>query len=206
MTLPPAIGSCSISNTSTSSYRRFPGDEEFKRELSVRDLYNFPRRSYLLRRLENNHRKELVLVDEYTIEHIMPQNRDLSAAWREALGSDWQEVQEEWLHTLGNLTLTRYNSEYSDRSFDEKRDMDGGFKESPLRLNEGLGYLHTWNEDSIRQRAMRLAAQAVGVWGSPALPADILASFRTPSRSPAGYTLDDHPQLAPGSPMRPVFE
>ena len=188
------------------SYRRFPGDEEFKRELSVRDLYNFPRRSYWLRRLENHGRKERVPVDEYTIEHIMPQNENLPAAWREALGSEWQKVQEEWLHTLGNLTLTGYNSEYSDRPFDEKRDMQGGFKKSQLRLNEGLCHLHTWNEDSIRERAKRLSAQAVCVWGSPALPADILASFHTRSKSPAGYTLDDHPQLTPGSPMRPVFD
>ena len=117
----------------SSSYRRLPSDEEFKREMSVRDLYNFPRRSYWLRRLENHDRKERVPVDEYTIEHIMPQNENLSIAWREAIGSEWQQVQERLLHTLGNLTLTGYNSEYSDRPFAEKRDMQGGFKESPLR-------------------------------------------------------------------------
>src|SRR5690625_125491 len=105
------------------SYRRFPNDEEFKRELSVRDLYNFRSRSYWLRRLENHGRKERVPVDEYTIEHILPQNENLSAKWREALGSDWQRVQESWLHSLGNLTLTGYNAEYSDRPFAEKRDM-----------------------------------------------------------------------------------
>jgi uncharacterized protein with ParB-like and HNH nuclease domain len=110
------------------SYRRFPSDEEFKRELASRDLYNFPRRSYWLRRLENHGRKERVPVDEYTIEHIMPQNRDLPPAWRAELGPDWERVHEAKLHTLGNLTLTGYNSEYSDRPFAQKRDMVGGFK------------------------------------------------------------------------------
>ena len=95
------------------SYRRFPRDEEFKHELSVRDLYNFSRRSYWLRRLENHGRKERAPVDEYTIEHILPQNENLSAMWREAIGPEWQHVQETWLHTLGNLTLTGYNAEYS---------------------------------------------------------------------------------------------
>ena len=125
------------------SYRRFPSDEEFKRALSARDLYNFPRRSYWLRRLENHERKERVPVNEYTIEHILPQNENLSTTWREALGPEWQRVQETWLHTLGNLTLTGYNTEYSDRPFAEKRNMKGGFKESPLRVNEGLGALTT---------------------------------------------------------------
>ena len=188
------------------SYRRFPGDNEFTRELSVRDLYNFPRRSYWLRRLENHDRKERVPVDEYTIEHIMPQNENLSATWREAFGSEWQQVQERWLHTLGNLTLTGYNSEYSDHPFSEKRDMQGGFKESPLRLNDGLGLLETWNEDTIRQRAERLAAKAVQVWAPPELPTDVLSTFHAKTEPPAGYTLDDHPHLAPGSPMRPVFD
>ena len=188
------------------SYRRFPSDEEFKRALSERDLYNFPRCSYWLRRLENHNRKERVPVDEYTIEHIMPQNENLSPAWREALGPEWQQVQERWLHTLGNLTLTGYNSEYSDRSFSEKRDMQGGFKESPLRLNEGLGALETWNEGTIRQRAERLAGQAVQVWALPELPMDVLSTFRAKIEPPADYTLDDHPHLAPGSPIWPVFD
>ena len=109
-----------------SSYRRFPNDEEFMRDLVDRDLYNFPRRSYWLRRLENHGRKERVPVEQYTIEHIMPQNPNLSQEWRQALGPDWEKVQERKLHTLGNLTLTGYNSEYSDRPFQEKRDMEGG--------------------------------------------------------------------------------
>lgn len=188
------------------SYRRFPGDEEFTRELSVRDLYNFPRRSYWLRRLENHDRKERVPVGDYTIEHILPQNENLSAMWREALGPDWQRVQETWLHTLGNLTLTGYNAEYSDRPFREKRDMQGGFKESPLRLNEGLGALDTWNEATIQMRAKRLADQAATVWKPPTLPADVLETYRPRAERPAGYTLDDHAQLVEGSPMRSLFE
>ena len=188
------------------SYRRFPGDEEFKRELAVRDLYNFPRRSYWLRRLENHGRKERVPVDEHTIEHIMPQNENLSAEWRAALGSEWQQVQARWLHTLGNLTLTGYNAEYSDHAFAKKRDMTGGLKESPLRLNGGLGALEAWNEDTIQERAERLATKAAMVWAPPVLPADILADLRAKPEAPSGYSLSDHPHLAPTSPMWPVFE
>ena len=188
------------------SYRRFPGDEEFKRELAVRDLYNFPRRSYWLRRLENHERKERVPVDEYTIEHILPQNENLSAEWRAALGSEWQQVQARWLHTLGNLTLTGYNAEYSDHPFAKKRDMTGGLKESPLRLNEGLSALDVWNEDTIQERAERLATKAAKVWARPVLPTDILAAFREKPEAPSGYSLSDHPHLAPASAMWPVFE
>src|SRR5204863_325659 len=120
------------------SYRRFPRDDEFIRAMQTRDLYKFRSRSYWLRRLENFGRKERVIVDDYTIEHILPQNEKLSSAWQADLGPDWQSIQATWLHTLGNLTLTGYNSEYSDRPFAEKRDMPGGFKSSPLRLNAGL--------------------------------------------------------------------
>ena len=137
-------------------------------------------------------RKERVPVDEYTIEHILPQNENLSATWREILGPEWRRVQETWLHTLGNLTLTGYNPEYSDRPFDQKRDMRGGFRESPLRLNDGLSALNTWNEAAIRQRASRLAEQAVRVWAGPALPAHVLESFRPAANRPAGYNLDFH--------------
>jgi len=125
------------------SYRRFPTNDEFRRDFQTRDIYNFRSRSYWLRRLENWRRKERVSVDEYTIEHILPQNENLSPKWREDLGPNWQDVQKTWLHTLGNLTLTAYNPDYSDRPFADKRDMpdapDKGLKHSPLHLNEGLG-------------------------------------------------------------------
>ena len=84
------------------SYRRFPTDEEFRRDIRTRDLYNFRNRSYWLRRLENHGRKERASVDEYTIEHILPQNPNLSGAWKKALGAEWERIQETWLHTLGN--------------------------------------------------------------------------------------------------------
>ncbi|MBI1294129.1 DUF262 domain-containing protein [bacterium] len=187
------------------SYRRFPNDEEFKREFQVRDLYNFPRRSYWLRRLENHGRKERVEVDEYTIEHILPQNESLSRPWKEALGPDWERIREAWLHTLGNLTLTRYNSEYSDRPFVEKRDMSGGFKESPLKLNKGLGVLAQWNEETIKERANTLSTQALTVWSAPQLDTDVLNAYRPRSESKSGYTIDDHPHLLNGT-GRTLFE
>ncbi|MXW52064.1 DUF262 domain-containing protein [Candidatus Saccharibacteria bacterium] len=188
------------------SYRRFPGDEEFKREFIVRDLYNFPRRSYWLRRLENHGRKERVPVDEYTIEHILPQNENLPAKWREDLGLEWNRIQESWLHTPGNLTLTGYNAEYSDRPFPQKRDMKGGFRESPLKLNEGLSSLDKWDEAAIRNRAERLATMATGVWVVPSLQAEVLDLYRTRGEKEANYTIDDHPKLAIGSPIHELFE
>jgi uncharacterized protein with ParB-like and HNH nuclease domain/predicted transport protein len=186
------------------SYRRFPSDDEFNRDLQTRDLYNFRSRSYWLRRLENYGRKERVPVDEYTIEHILPQNENLSPAWRQMLGPDWKEVQQSWLHTLGNLTLTGYNSEYSDRSFLQKRDMKGGFSESPLRVNDGLGTLDVWDEAAIRSRAKKLAGKAVEVWAGPTLETSVLDAYRQLA-STGAHTIDDHPHLATG-PMAAVFE
>lgn len=189
------------------SYRRFPNDEEFKREFSTRDLYNFPRRSYWLRRLENHGRKERVPVDEYTIEHIMPQNQHLSSKWRADLGPDWERVQETKLHTLGNLTLTAYNGEYSDRTFIEKRDMKGGFKESPLRLNQGLAAIDIWNEAAIQERADRLASMTTAVWPAPRLAGGVLEAYKPqPEKPAASYSIKDHPYLAAGTPSRELFE
>ena len=185
------------------SYRRFPADDEFRRDLQLKDLYNFRSRSYWLRRLENHDRKERVSVDEYTIEHIMPQNEKLPAQWQAELGPEWKRVWQTYLHTLGNLTLTGYNSEYSDRPFAEKRDMKGGFAESPLRLNQGLGKLEHWTEENIRQRSERLAAQATSVWPVPAVEATILDAYK-PAGVTAGYAISDHPNLATG-PMHELF-
>ena len=105
---------------------------------------------------------------------------------------------------MGNLTLTGYNAEYSDRPFKEKRDMKGGFRESPLRLNEGLRLLDDWNEDAIRARAGELAAKALNVWPAPKLPADVLAAY-LPKVALGTYSVHDHPYLLAG-PMRELFE
>ena len=186
------------------SYRRFPDDEEFQRELKLKDLYNFRSRSYWLRRLENYDRKEPVAVDEYTIEHILPQNEDLSPQWQTELGPDWERIQKTYLHTLGNLTLTGYNSEYSDHPFNVKRDMKGGFAKSPLRLNQGLGTLSHWNESAILQRAEQLANLAIQVWVAPKLPQDVLEAYK-PKAVSGSYSLEDHAYLKSG-PMRSLFE
>ena len=186
------------------SYRRFPSDDEFKRKLTTRDLYNFPRRSYWLRRMENHDRKECA-VDEYTIEHILPQNEDLALDWQQALGPNWREVQEKWLHTLGNLTLTGYNSEYGDRPFHEKRDMEGGFKDSPLRLNRELRSVHVWNEDAIKRRAEHLAQMAVKVWTRPAPQTTTVGASSSRKQHSARYTLAEHRHLDAGGPMLALF-
>ncbi|MBS0406677.1 MAG: DUF262 domain-containing protein [Proteobacteria bacterium] len=195
------------------SYRRFPSDDEFQRDVKVRDLYNFRSRSYWLRRLENHGRKERVMVEDYTIEHILPQNGALSKEWQVELGADWQRVQQDWLHTLGNLTLTGYNSEYSDHPFAYKRDQvtdkDGnpvGFATSPLKLNLGLGKVNQWNETAIKDRADRLAADAAKVWGAPQLADDVLDAYRPASAKPGQqYGVADHAHLTAG-PMRELFE
>jgi len=179
------------------SYRRLPRDDEFRREFVVKDVYNLRARNYLLSKLENHGRKERVDVSTYTIEHVMPQNPELLQEWRVALGTEWQRVQSEYLHTIGNLTLTGYNSELSDRPFEAKRTMVGGFADSPIRLNRSLANLTTWNESEIKKRAAELADLAAKVWPAPSLEEDVLANYvieKATAASPT-YTLDDHPHL-----------
>jgi hypothetical protein len=176
------------------SYRAFPTDAEFRTALRTTDLYNFRRRSYFLRLLENHERKEHITVENYTIEHILPQNENLSKEWQDALGGDWMEVQQRYLHTLGNLTLTGYNSEYSDRPFAAKRDMKGGFKYSPLRLNQGLGQLETWNAAEIEKRGARLADDAIKIWPRPELSDEVITEFQQQSAE-SDFSIVDYPHL-----------
>lgn len=189
------------------SYRRFPLDEEFRREFVVKDVYNFRSRNYLLRKLENYDRKELVNVESYTIEHVLPQNENLSQAWQEELGTAWREIQERYLHTIGNLTLTGYNSELSDRPFTVKRDMEGGFADSPIRLNRSLAKLEHWNEGEISKRADELANLAVKVWPAPELSPEVLAQYRNKPTAEGGqsYSLETHANYLQGS-MLDLFE
>ncbi len=182
------------------SYRSFPNNEEFKQAFIIKDVYNFRSRNYLLRKLENYDRKEKVNIDDYTIEHIMPQNRNLSETWKNELGENWEIIHSKYLHTPGNLTFTGYNPELSDRSFLEKRDMKGGFSDSPIRLNKELAKLSNWNEKNIVERAEKLAEKACKIWISPSLPTEVLESYRKIPEIERKeiYTIDDHSEYLKG--------
>jgi uncharacterized protein with ParB-like and HNH nuclease domain/predicted transport protein len=177
------------------SYKRFPIDAEFIRELVVKEVYNFRNRNYLLSKLENFNRKELVNVDDYTIEHIMPQNPELSKEWQSMLGENWKEVQEKYLHTLGNLTLTGYNSELSDKPFSQKKAMTGGFNDSPIRLNEFLRKVDVWNAENIEVRAKELAEKACSVWFAPNLQNEVLSKYGAEEKATTIYTIEQYEHL-----------
>lgn len=149
------------------SYKRFPDNDEFEVAFRNRDFYRMKTRNYVLEKLENYNNKVGVIVENHTVEHIMPQNKNLNKEWQSALGNNWREVQKKYLHTIGNLTLTSYNSEMSDKSFMEKMTMEGGFKESALRLNRYVINQTEWNAEKIEERAKQLSDLAIKIWEYP---------------------------------------
>jgi predicted transport protein len=177
-------------------YMRFPTDEEFKAQFPTVPLYNLRIKYYALQKLENfHHRKEHVDIKNCTIEHILPQNKNLPSTWRDALGDNWEEIQQKYLHTIGNLTITAYNSELGDLSFLEKRDKIGcGFHSSPLSLNHDLAELDRWNKNEIEKRAAELTALAINIWPAPSLPNSILEKYMhsTQNEQDHVYSEEDH--------------
>ncbi len=151
----------------------FPSNDEFKKAFKEFHLYETQMftKNYVLEKLENYKNKEKVVSlnkiesNDFSIEHIMPQT--LSPAWKKVLGDNYSEIYEKYIHTIGNLTLTGYNSEYSNKMFTEKRDMEKGFKESRLHLNADLAELDKWDEDEIINRANKLTAKALEIWNMP---------------------------------------
>lgn len=153
---------------------RFPNNHEFREHFESYDLYDAKpsMRKYILERLENFGNKELVavekLIDEkvLTIEHVMPQT--LNDEWKKQLGKNWELIQTKYLNTPGNLTLTAYNSDYSNSSFTKKKNMPGkGFLCSKLSLNEYINTCDSWGENQIRARADILYKKAEKIWWIP---------------------------------------
>jgi uncharacterized protein with ParB-like and HNH nuclease domain len=149
--------------------KRWPDDDEFKEKLIYNDLYRHRFDRLLLEELEKISSKESRKdFDGLSVEHILPQTagnpEKLSDDWKFMLGSDYVEVRNKWIHKLGNLTLTGYNSELSDNFFDLKKNMANGFKESPLKLNLELAKYEVWNEKTILERSHKLASMAIGRW------------------------------------------
>lgn len=153
--------------------QRFPNDAEFKEAFKNRDVYNFKakNKTYLFERLENHGHKEKVKVEELisentiNIEHIMP--RKLTPQWIDELGTQYQEIHDKYLHTIGNLTLTGYNSSLSNRTFKEKKEIKNGFNDSKLMLNKYLRTLNSWGEKEILNRAEKLSIIAEEIWDYP---------------------------------------
>lgn len=170
-------------------YKEFPNDERFTTAFKSRDIYNMRSRNFILRQLENFGNKAPICIENYTIEHIMPQNHNLSPEWQEMLGDNWKEVQKTYLHTIGNLTLTAYNSEMSDHSFLTKIDMEGGFKESALRLNSFVVKQSKWTEETIKERACILAEKAKQIWPFPVITDAELAPYRIEKKPAERYSL-----------------
>ena len=152
-----------------SSYKRFPSDYEVREKLQTKDIYHFRLRKYLLEALENYYHKEPIDLNtaNYTIEHIMPQNIEHNLSWQQMLGEDWQEVHSLYLHSLGNLTITGYNAEMSNKSFWEKVNGESGFKHSHLKLNESIAQCDVWNKKSIQRRTNILTDIILKIWKYP---------------------------------------
>ncbi|MGL2825788.1 GmrSD restriction endonuclease domain-containing protein [Helicobacter pylori] len=169
--------------------QRFPNNDEFKDSFITIDFYSFKKKKYFFERLENFERKERVYAHEYTIEHIIPQT--LTEEWKRDLGENFQAIHDKYLHTIGNLTLTGYNQEYSNKSFQEKRDMEKGFKQSPLRLNQSLKDLESFGEKEIEKRANDLADWALKIWTYPKIDAETLEKYK-PKKEKKVYDLSSY--------------
>ncbi|WQY73199.1 DUF262 and DUF1524 domain-containing protein [Helicobacter pylori] len=188
---------------SLTENRRFPNNDEFKDSFITKELYK-PKKTekirYFFERLENFNTKEPVNTKECTIEHIMPQT--LTKEWKRDLGENFQAIHDKYLHTIGNLTLTGYNQDYSNNSFQEKRDMEKGFKQSSLKLNQGLKDLESFGEEEIEKRANDLADWALKIWTYPKLDAETLEKYK-PKKEKKTYDLSSYKF---GSHSRELFD
>ncbi|MBQ9895705.1 MAG: DUF262 domain-containing protein [Synergistaceae bacterium] len=152
-----------------------PRDEDFIKDFAHKDLFSSSNKNklvYILERLENfgtaeskNIYENFGKIGGYSIEHIMPQK--LTPEWTRELGANYQRIYDIWLNKIANLTLTAYNSKYSNKIFSEKRDMKDGFKQSGFRLNLNLSKLDAWGEAELEQRSEELKQRALEIWPLP---------------------------------------
>lgn len=189
----------------------FPADEVFSRALQEVALYRLNVCKPLLVRLERQkNTKEKFETGTLTIEHVMPQNDradSLSPEWQAMLGPNWPEVQERLVHTLGNLTLTGYNSELGDRPFSEKKRLPEpkGYIHSRLGMTREIAALPDWNEARITIRAADLAAQALTLWPFPSFSPEERAALRAEGRQRGKVkSVEDHLETS-GPQLRALF-
>ena len=161
----PELGDNPLSSLrSFLAVKGYPDDARFKSELvRFNRLYQSDYCKLILQSLERAYRnKEQADLSLTQVEHIMPQT--LTDAWKEDLGSEWNRIHQEHLHTLGNLTLTAYNLELSNKPFSEKR---LEYERSNIFITRNLAQCSTWTEANIVHRGEKLAEQAIHIWLGP---------------------------------------
>lgn len=181
---------------SKSDRGRFPDDGEFVEAFEARPVYqmNSKNKIYILERFENYGTVEIQNVYKqcddgvYSIEHIMPQH--LTPAWIKELGEDYEDIHETWLHRMANLTLTGYNSKYSNSTFIEKRDMKNGFIDSHLYMNNWIGQQEHWGLAELEARNQMLMQRALTIWPLP------VSDFKPAEKQMDSYSLDDDVDLS----------
>lgn len=177
---------------------RFPNDDDFSLMFTEKPIYqmNSKNKIYILERLENfgtledkdiyRHYDE----GEYSIEHIMPQH--LTPAWIKELGVSYEEIHDTWLHRIANLTLTAYNSKYSNSTFVEKKTMKNGFEDSGIRLNTYVSKKDKWTLAELRDRNDYLLKRALNIWAFPS------TNYKPQEKQLDSYTLDDEASFLSG--------
>lgn len=177
---------------------RFPNDDDFSLMFTEKPIYqmNSKNKIYILERLENfgtledkdiyRHYDE----GEYSIEHIMPQH--LTPAWIKELGDSYEEIHDTWLHRIANLTLTAYNSKYSNSTFVEKKTMKNGFEDSGIRLNTYVSKKDKWTLAELRDRNDYLLKRALDIWAFPS------TNYKPQEKQLDSYTLDDEASFLSG--------
>lgn len=181
---------------SKSDRGRFPDDGEFVKAFAVRPVYqmNSKNKVYILERFENYGTVEVQNVYKqcddgiYSIEHIMPQH--LTPAWVKELGEDYKEIYDTWIDRIANLTLTGYNSKYSNNPFTVKRDMKNGFIDSHLYMNNWIGQQDHWGLAELEARNQILMQRALTIWPLP------VTEFKPVEKQMDSYSLDEDVELS----------
>lgn len=162
-------------------------DEDFIYGLKYNNLYKKNAVCKLILTGIENQGKEQLITDNLTIEHIMPQSKNISTAWQKMLGEDWEEVKEKYLHTLGNLTLTGYNSELGDKPFDEKKKLLNSVHTKVVALYENVKDCEKWDRNAIEKRAEKLSEKILELY--PIEMPEYEVSFKDPRYTE--YTCED---------------
>lgn len=183
-------------------YKEFPSNEEFEKAFIKKDVYTGRLRNYTLIKLENySHEKDKMSFEnkDVTIEHVLPENKNLKQYWREVLGENWQELQKQYVHTIGNLTFSNraYNSEMQDYSFEDKMKVEGGIKYSNYRLSDDIANSDKWGIEEITLRSQRLAKDALNIWKRPELPNEVMKKYRNNIKAEKNpyKNMDHYPEM-----------